>query len=391
MKEVPFDPDSGMLIYSNGLLRGLLESGASGTLVAYSRPEVDGISIPRLAVKAIAPQRKLRALSLFTHDHSDTYRLRSRAFAGEVTRAMETGPDFVVIDYFATGWVLPLVKACISASGKKTILVYVSHNVESTLRLNVANSTKSPLMRAVLRLDAAKAGAMERALVESSDMIVVNTDEDGAKYREIAPDHAILTLTPAYDGEITETQPLTAERPRRVIIVGAFDWIAKRANLERFLDTAEAGFTKAGIEVLVVGRAPEKFTAAMSARYRFCSFTGRVEDVRPYLSGGRIGVMPDEVGGGFKHKYLYYIFGGLPVATIRSQIAGLPIDPDRDFITRDTLSELVDAVIDKMDDLPALNAMRQRSWELCAPAFSWRDRGSRFVQQMQSLLAGETS
>lgn len=386
MKEVPFNPDSGLLIYSNGLLRGLLESGAEGTLVAHDRPEAGHNSFPTLAVRTVPAQRKIRALSLITRYHSDSYRNRSKAFASALVDAISSKPDFVVIDYFAMGWVLPLVKECIRSSGKRILLAYVSHNFESTLRMQVAASAKSALMRTVLRLDAFKAARLERALVADSDLVIVNTNEDGVQYSAMAPGKAILALTPAYDGEIVETRTLTTDDPRRVIIVGAFDWIAKQSNLQRFLESAERSFKKARVDVLVVGRAPEGFIAAMSSRFDFCKFTGRVEDVKPYLSGGRIGVMPDDVGGGFKHKYLYYIFAGLPVATIRSQVAGLPIDPDRDFITRETLDELVDAIIAKIDNISELNAMRERCWDQCASAFSWRDRGIQLVRRMQLLL-----
>jgi glycosyltransferase involved in cell wall biosynthesis len=385
MKEVPFSPDSGHLIYSNGLLCGLLESGAEGVLVANHRPEAGHNPFSALTIRAVPPQKKLRALSLLTRYHSDSFRIQSKAFAAALVDAMNSNPAFVVIDYFAMGWVLPIVKKWMQSSGKKPILVYVSHNFESTLRSQVAASMKNPLMRAVLQLDASKAARLERELVADCDLLVVNTDEDGAKYREMAPGKTILTLTPAYDGEIVETRALTTDVPRRVIIVGAFDWIAKQSNLQRFLEAAEQGFKKARVDVLVVGRAPESFMAAMSSRFDFCKFTGRVDDVKPYLSGGRIGVMPDEVGGGFKHKYLYYVFAGLPVATIRSQIAGLPIDPDRDFITRETMDELVDAIVKRIDNLPELNAMRERSWSQCASAFRWRDRGVQLVQQMQLL------
>jgi glycosyltransferase involved in cell wall biosynthesis len=391
MKEVPFNPDSGQLIYSNGLLRGLLESGAEGTLVAHHRPEADQNSFPTLAVKTVPLQKKVRALSLLTRSHSDSYRNRSKAFARALVDAMSSKPDFVLIDYFAMGWVLPLVKECIQSTGKKVLLVYVSHNFESTLRFQVAANAKSALMRSVLRIDAFKAARLERALVADSDLVVVNTDEDGTQYRKMAPGKAILTLTPSYDGEIIETRTLTADVPKRVIVVGAFDWIAKQSNLQRFLESAELKFKKAQVDVLVVGRAPEAFIVAMSSRFDFCKFTGRVEDVKPYLSGGRVGVMPDEVGGGFKHKYLYYVFAGLPVATIRSQVAGLPIDPDRDFITRETMDELVDAIVGTIDNLPELNAMRERCWGKCASAFSWRDRGIQLVRQMQLLLGGAPS
>ncbi|WP_026442579.1 glycosyltransferase [Pseudacidobacterium ailaaui] len=387
MKEVPFNPESGLLIYSNGLLRGVLENGAQGVLVAFERASARGVTLPGLEVSSVRLKKKVRALSLLTKYHSDSYRHKSAEFIQAVMKAMQTGPDFVIIDYFAMGWVLPFIKKCIAVNGNRPLIIYISHNYESNLRFDVARSMRDPIMRAVLMMDARKALRLEKDLVAACDLIVVNTDEDKQLYENDSPGKATITLTPAYDGEITPVAPLTQQRPKRVIIVGAFDWIAKQANLRRFLQLAEDPFRKAGIDILIVGRAPETFINEMSARFSFCKFTGRVDDVRAYLTEGRIGLMPDDVGGGFKHKYLYYIFAGLPVATVRSQVAGLPIDPDHDFIARETMEELVDAIVKSIDDIPYLNALQKRCWESCAHSFNWQDRGTRLAKKIKQLRA----
>lgn len=386
LKEVPFNPESGLLIYSNGLVRGVMESGAQGILVGFERAEAKNVTIPGLDVKAIPQKKSIRALSLLTRYHSDSYRHRSSAFISAVVDAMQSRPDFVVIDYFAMGWVLPIVEKCIRNNGNPTIVVHISHNYESGLRFEVANSQKNPVMRAILRVDARKASRLEKDLLAACDLLVVNTDDDKENYQKEGFEKPVITLTPAYDGTIHPVAPLTLEVPRRVLIVGAFDWIAKQSNLRRFLQAAERRFSAAGIDVLIVGRTPEAFMEKMSSQYPFCKFTGRVDDVRPYLTNGRIGLMPDDVGGGFKHKYLYYIFAGLPVATIRSQMAGLPVDPDRDVIARETMEDLVGAIAVAIDDIPRLNEMQRRCWESCSTAFNWEDRGRRLSEQIEKIM-----
>lgn len=384
--EIPFNPDSGQLIYSNGLLRGLLETGAQGVLIAFAREQSREYPLG-LEVKAVSRPKRWRPLSLFSTLHSDAWRLRNEESAACLRAAVLAQPDIIVIDYFATGWALPIVREALSGRRRRPVLVYLAHNYESDLRKQVANSMRNPIWHLVLRIDAWKAARLERDLCNTCDLIVANTDEDKRRFEASFPGKFAITLSPAYDGDITATRPITAALPRKVLIVGAFDWIAKQTNLRRFLAAAQKPFQAAGIDLLVVGRAQRSFIEELTRKHPFCKFTGPVEDVRPFLSSARIGVMPDEVGGGFKHKYLYYIFSGLAVATFRSQTAGLPVNVDRDMIARDSLEGLVAGIVEGIDDIPRLEEMRRRCWEACAQAFSWTDRARRLrvaIEQISS-------
>ncbi len=177
--------------------------------------------------------------------------------------------------------------------------------------------------------------------MSAAGMLTTITDKDRAAYEAQAPGKSIVTLPPGYDGSMAPTKPITSNRPKRVTMVGAFVWIAKRESLRRFVAAAERPFSKAGIELLVIGKVPDGLMEEIRSKYTVCKFAGWVDDVRATVETARMGVMPDEVGGGFKLKYLEYIFAGLPVAAIRSQAAGLPLDIERDMMPADDIDGLV--------------------------------------------------
>jgi polysaccharide biosynthesis protein PslH len=381
-REVPLNPDSGLVLYSNGLLRGLLESGATGTLIAHARPQAEGAAIPGLELCVLRPPRRIRMMSLFTSLHSDAYRFKSRRFGGLLQGLLLNEPDVLIIDYFSTAWVLSIVERVAANRVKLPLIVHIAHNYETLLRIQVAESIENPVMRQVLRFDANKAARLEKRIVNACDLLVAISDEDKDRFQNDFPNKRIVTLTPAYDGEIRPTRRIDKSLPRRVVLVGAFEWIAKQTNLRNFLKSANRRLRPAGIELLVVGRVPESLIVELSDKYPFCKFTGRVDRVEPYLKDARIGVMPHDVGGGFKLKCLYYIFAGLAVATIRSQFTGMPVDMDRDVIARDTLDELVSAIAESIDDVEKLEGMRQRCWSACATAFNWAERGRRLRQHI---------
>jgi glycosyltransferase involved in cell wall biosynthesis len=386
-REAPFAPTRGDLIYTNGIVRSLVAAGATGTMVTYQVEGVGDPNIPGLTVAAAKPPRHIRALSLLSTLPSDAYRLQSRELSDLIRRHLTDDVDTVLIDFYAMGWVLPVVQEIQRRRQRPFLLVYVSHNYEADVRMQVAQASKNPILRPVLTADARKAGRLERTLVEAAGLVTANTDDDRAEYLKLSPGKPIITLVPGYSGVIAPTKPITAERPKRVVMVGAFVWIAKRESLRHFVAAAEEPFRKAGIELLVVGKVPDALKEEIAAKYTVCKFAGWVDDVRATVETARMGAMPDEVGGGFKHKYLEYIFAGLPVAAIRSQAAGLPLDVERDMMPADDIAGLVDTVVKNIDDIPKLDAMRERAWTACAKAFDWADRGARLRETVDAMLA----
>lgn len=373
-KSYPEEPDTGALLYTHGMISSLLQSGATGTVITYAPARCVG-GADNLEVLSVQPPQRRRIFSLFSSLQSDAWCLRSEAFLNLFDQALKARPDVIIIDYFALGWVLPYIKQKISLLPSRPRLVYVSHNYEKGVRRAVALSSPRISMRGVMWLDAVKAGWLEDKLVGAVDLITAITDEDRKRYEAAAPKTKAITLKPAYDGEIGPTTPITLQTPRRVVLVGSFEWAGKQFILRRFLEAAEQPFLAAGVDLLVVGKTPPALIEELSQKYKAVRFTGRVDDVKPYVADARIGVMPDDVGGGFKLKIMYYVFAGLAVASIASQCAGLPLQPGQDIIVADDIGELVKRIVAVIDDIPALDAMRVSAWEACANEFDWKTRG----------------
>lgn len=388
-RENPLNPDGGLTLYSNGLLRSLLGCDTSGALIGYYRREADGVIVPKLDVVALTWRPKLRLFSILSHLNGDSYRLRTTPYATKLTELLLVKPDTVFIDYYSMGWVLPIIDRLVFAGQiPRPLLVYIAHNHESTLRTEVANSMASPLMRYVLRQDARKAALLEAKLVSACDLLITITDRDKCGFKAQRPTIAAITLPPGYDKPILPTRPITEAVPRRAVILGNFEWVAKQANLRRFLECAAPWFTRQNIALRIIGKVPAKTAKDISCRYAFCELTGRVPAVRPLLNDARIGIMSDDVGGGFKIKYLDYVFSGLAIATIRSQTAGLPVDIDRDLIATESLEELARSVALQMDDVALLEGMRRQCLDACIKEFNWQDRGERLYAAINKLRNG---
>ncbi len=380
-RETPLIPTLGAYVYSNGIIRGLLSTGARGRLVAYERPGKPAGHAEGLDVSLAPPPKKSRLLSLLTSLPSDAYRLRSTEMERRIIASVTPDVDVVIIDFYPMGWAAQVIRRLRARRRRPLVVVYLSHQYEQTLRRDVARDfVGSPLMRFALWVDGVKAARLERRLLGEVDVVTAIIERDRTRFLSDAPNLTAITLTPGYDAAAVVPERITVQTPRRVILCGQLEWIAKKRNFLRFLDAAEAPFGAAGIELLVVGRTDPGFAKEVLARSRICRFTGEVPDVRPYMAQGRIGVMPDEVGGGFKLKLLDYVFAGLPIAAIRSQVSDLPLDMDRDIIARDNVGALVSAIVEAIDDVPRLAAMAERALDQCTGQFDWSERGRRLAE-----------
>lgn len=369
--------DSGANLYSRGLLNGLRAHGATTRAFGYAAPSAapdeNMFEVPQL----------WRPLSLFSRLQSDAWRLRLPEFAAAATKAITRDVDAVVLDYFSIGWLLPAVHNRLRELGPhRPVLVHVTHNHEKSVRRAVAEAHRGP-MKFALKLDAAKAAKLESDLLHAADVITSNTDADRNLFRKEVPGKVHVTLTPAYDGAMDIGPGLTPAIPRRVVKMGNLDWVAKRESFRRFVAAAEEPFSKAGIELVVVGNADPAFVQDIQARSRICRFTGFVDDLTEILRSARIGLMSDELGGGFKHRFLHYIFMGVPVASIRSQTTGLPFAPSSGMILGEDSPDLVANIVAAIDDIDRLNRLRHAAYAGCEGKFDWASRGAALLDAIK--------
>ncbi len=395
-RKYPRPANSGELIYSDGLITAFAGTGVSLTVIAHDndeRPVGDGSAAScftngdGVEWRLGRPRLGGRIGSLATRLPSDSYRLkRGGPETALATALREESWDAVVIDHAAMGWALgELVKGRNGSRLPK--LVYLSHNHEAKVRREVAKySLDEPLpKRAALRLDAEKYARQEEALCARVDLVTAITEFEEAAFREQFPDQRYLVLTPGFQGERFPDREITEATPRRAVMSGSFEWIAKRHNLESFLEVAAAQFAAAGVELQVVGKTDETFRRAIAARFPTVDFVGKVPEMTPYLLDARMGLIIETHGGGFKLKALDYLFHRLPLAGLRHAVEGLPHQSPDEVLLMDTMPSLIREVLAAMDDVPRLNRMSKGALRRSEVAFDWKNRGSRLYDAIAGL------
>lgn len=386
------DPDpgyGGQLIYSGGLIQSVAAQGADINVIGQSRPDAhrrDGMREGRVTWHLAEPLPYSRLRSLSSTLPSQAFRGGSRAMRARLATLLEDRAwDVVVFDSLCSGWALKSVLTHYARESRRPRYVYISHNHEEGVRRRLIANHPDWLRRQMLRIDGYRVIHLDRALVAMADLVTTITAEDRALYLKRWPGKRFEVLTPGYAGRTLAQRQLSADVPRRAVVLGTFDWIAKRLNLEEFVRVADPMFAAASTELHIVGRAEPDFLEAMQRGATATRFVGRVACVDKYMDQSRIAIVPERYGGGFKLKVLDYVFNRLPIFALNGSVAGVPLRDGESLQSRPTYEALARGVLDAIDDFDGLNRQQQSAYAACQDKFDWGSRGKDLAAAVATL------
>lgn len=387
-RDLPFPADAGDKIYSGELAAALASSHAEVRFMGFPSPQAQ----PPLDWQAqwlpVSGAKGNDKLALFSSLPRVAAIHDTLAYRHLLKAQFQEHWDAVIIDGYGSGWALQPFLTAYANRAERPLLIYTSHNNETAVWRGLSQSSLGgPLKKLAVYGNYRKVRTLEQRLVRHADLITTITDEDAQSYTSWAPHTPGVVLTPGYSGTVCAARRLTHDTPRRVVMVGSFRWIVKQENLRHFVSVAAPLLTQHRIELDIIGDMPTTLLAALRAQTPAIRFHGFVDDVSEIFSGARIAVVPEMVGGGFKLKFLDYIFSRLPVATIRAAAAGLPESVRQCLLYGDDFDSLLQAIVTRIDDLDGLNELQERAYAAALQQFRWQERGQRFHE---AILAART-
>lgn len=375
-RDQPFPLDAGDKIYSANLAAALATAGVAVSFLGFAAAAGQTPAASPVRWLPVAGAKRSQGRALFSGLPIAAAIHDTAAYRRTLDAQLQESWDAIVFDSYGSGWALKRYLAT-RRPADQPVLVHVSHNQEGALwRDMVRNSQAGPLIKLALWQNWLKVRALERFVLRHVDLTTAISDEDATVFAALAPERSTVVLTPGFSGVWQPERVIGADCPKRVVLIGSFRWVVKQENLRQFLSLADAAFHRHGIVFDVIGDVPEALRAELEPGLKATVFHGFVDDVAPYFARARLAVVPEVIGGGFKLKFLDYIFGRLPVATIAAAAAGLPPAIRANLLCRSDLAELVATIVARIDRLDALNAMQQGAIASAGQLYQWRDRGS---------------
>ncbi len=135
----------------------------------------------------------------------------------------------------------------------------------------------------------------------------------------------------------------------------------------------------------IVGQRPHPRLAVLRGNPAI-TLVGAVEDVRPYLAGAAVYVVPLRMGGGTRFKILEAAAQRCAMVSTRLGCEGFPVQDGRELILADTPAEFAAAVVALLRD-PARRAQLGQAAFALAEAFDWQ----KIIPALEALYASKTS
>lgn len=381
----PAPEHDGQRIYSGRLIDAVTAAGARLDILCFSNGVTER---PRQRDQGarwhlVPHEERPGWRSVFSRLPNLAYRCDTRGARRALGRLLEESWDVVVFEGLSAGWALDAVKRRYPRAERRPRLIHISHNHEETTRRLVArNFSGNPLKAALLRVDAQKAAHLEQRMIETVDLVTAITADDAGLYRRRNLRKPIQILSPGYGGKKVPARRIDNSVPRRALLVGSFEWLAKQMNLREFVAVADPIFAAAGCELRIVGNGEETFFQSLRPSLKATEIVGPVDDIAPYFDEARIAVIPERSGGGFKLKLLDYVFNRLPIAALDNAIAGVPLISGESILTFADHEALARGMVQAMDDFEFLNRVQNRAFAACEHAFDWSLRGQSLVAAM---------
>lgn len=278
-------------------------------------------------------------------------------------------------------------KAVPAISRSNTPILYVSHNVEADIRPKIAAAVQAPLKRSLQCLDAKKYRKMELDLLKTVAGLTAITEQDSARYAQLAPDLRSIVIKPGYSKD-REILPFPVQpRPAKAVLIGSFEWGAKRLNLEKIL-SAYAKFSnleRGGFPLCIAGKMPKRLLGQLRQKYPEVEFISNFDRLAKIAEAANIALVLEDLGGGFKLKTLDYIFSGLAIVGLPAAMSGSGLTADEDYIAVPSIEAAMPEIARLMQDPLRVKQLAASAHSKAEGKFDWSERANRLLEFIEQL------
>ena len=292
---------------------------------------------------------------------------RSRSYRTRVKELLETRQfDLIVADFLPPIVNLPDSLPCPA--------VLFTHNVESEIWRRHAETAGDPLRKLLYGTQYRRMLRFEGRALRRFEGLLAVSEADRETFARLYPGidlgrmHVVRT---GVDTEFFTPAPSPADSVE-LVFTGSMDWLPNEDGMLWFCREIlpQIQTEVPNVTLSIVGRAPTPAVKKL-AEERGVRVTGRVDDVRPYMSQAAVFIVPLRIGGGTRLKIFEAM--GMAKAVVSTTVGaeGLPVTHDRDILLADDPASFSRAVIRLLRDVSERRQLEHQARRLVAEQFDW--------------------
>jgi len=390
-EEFPWPIHSGKRTRSFNLYRRLARA-ADVVYVAHTddtgeaEPALQEVGIRTVAVDRTLPPNAGPAFyarlvrNLFSPRPYMAARHYSRAYDRVVRRVAREDPDVVIAEW--TPYAL-----FFDALPRSVPRIVSTHNVESDIWLRYYRNETRAVRRLYMNLQWRKVRAFERAMLADAAGATAVSDIDAARLRAWCPQLTVESIDNGVDLEYFHPSGESGN-PDRLVFTGSMDWRPNQDAAHFFADEILPALRAAApaFECAFVGRWPSPDVIALGRRAGI-EITGTVDDVRPWIAGAGIYVVPLRIGGGTRLKILEALAMGKAVVSTGVGAEGLDIEDGVHYLRADDPDGFVAATLRLRGDAELRARLGHSGRERVVTRYGWDALAARFAGFLADRVA----
>ncbi len=312
-------------------------------------------------------------------------RLASAEMHRKVTRLLAEAPqayDVIQIEGIEMapyGLARPAGAGRSGPRGNLPLLVFDDHNAEYLLQqrafLTDVRRPQRWIAAAYSFVQWRKLTAYERRVCRAADRVVAVSEADRDALLRLAPGLAVTVAPNGVDLDFLRpgvVAPLPGLQQPALVFTGKMDY---RPNVDAVLWFIDAVLPliiaqAPSAHFYVVGQQPHARLAAL-AGHSHVTVTGRVPDVRPYIAGAAVYVVPLRIGGGTRLKVLEAMAMGQAIVSTRLGCDGFPFQDGREVLFADEPAAFAAQVGALLADRARAATLGQQAHTYVAAHFGW--------------------
>jgi polysaccharide biosynthesis protein PslH len=263
--------------------------------------------------------------------------------------------------------------------------VLFQHNVETTIWKRHVEQSKSPAKKLYFQSQASKMENYERKICRQSKHVIAVSEIDAERMKTMFGVKSVTSVPTGVDLEYF-APPADAAPVSDMIFCGSMDWLPNVDAVEYFMaETLRLIRGQIpGATFTIAGRSPDPRVLKAVEGLPGVTVTGKVKDMRPYLWGSKISVVPMRIGGGTRLKIYECMASGVPVVSTTVGAEGLAYQDGEDIVIADDPRSFAAACVRMLTDDARRRSMAQSALERAQNEFSWEAVSREFEAVLES-------
>lgn len=232
------------------------------------------------------------------------------------------------------------------------------------------------------RLMTAKLAGYLRRLLPGYSACTVVSERERRRLADLVPGYSeVSVIRNAVDMEGYE--PLPAEGREGLVFTGAMSYAPNREGLLWFVERVLPRVRERVPDALL--RVTGDPGAIQLAGYEGVEVLGHVDDVRPWIGGAAVAVVPTLSGGGTRLKLLEAMAMETAVVATSKGAEGLQVEHGRHLLLADDPRELAEATVRLLLDPGFRRRLARAGRRLVETRYDWRIVGREFADLVESI------